>query len=199
MLTRKRVIEIIKSGGIGIMPTDTIYGLVGLALDKKAVERIYQVRQRKPDRPLIILIGSLSDLKLFGVDIDSKTKEVLATYWPGAVSVVLPCKYKKFEYLHRGAKTLAFRWPKGFALEETLLKTGPLVAPSANLEGREPAKNINEAKNYFLDSVDFYYGHKDLVSLPSTLIKIENGEILVLRQGAVAIKNKRPADVGDIG
>ncbi len=138
--------NILKSGGIGVMPTDTIYGLLGSALDKKTVERIYQVRGRRPDKPLIILIGSLEDLKLFGIKPKDKTLEILKKYWPGQLSVVLPCAGKKFKYLHRGTKTLAFRWPKNKWLQNLLKKTGPLVAPSANPEGRTPAINIIEAK-----------------------------------------------------
>ena len=78
MVTQK-IIKILKNSGIGVLPTDTIYGLVGRALDKKTVERIYKVRKRNPKKPLIILISSLSDLKLFGVKPDKKTKRSKVT------------------------------------------------------------------------------------------------------------------------
>ncbi|MEI6288738.1 MAG: Sua5/YciO/YrdC/YwlC family protein, partial [bacterium] len=104
-LNRNQIIKILKNGGIGIMPTDTIYGLVGQALNKKTVERIYKVRRRSPDKPLIILISSTNDLKLFGIRLQKETEDILARCWPGAVSIILPCEYKKFEYLHRGTKT----------------------------------------------------------------------------------------------
>ena len=70
------------------MPTDTVYGIVGQALKKETVERIYSVRKRTPDKPMIILISSVDDLKLFGVDADEKSKKFLFKFWPGKVSIV---------------------------------------------------------------------------------------------------------------
>ncbi len=183
------IINILKNGDIGVMPTDTIYGLVGSALNKKAVRRIYQVKKRAPKKPFIILISSLDNLKLFDMRIGEKEKKVLKKVWPGKVSVILPCNSEKFSYLHRGTKTLAFRLPAKRTLISLLQKTGPLVAPSANPEGLPPAKNMEEAKRYFGEKVfpeqsrriDFYLtGRSGQKS--SKLIKIHNGEITVLRK-----------------
>ncbi|MFA5047646.1 MAG: L-threonylcarbamoyladenylate synthase [Patescibacteria group bacterium] len=188
MKTKNQIIKILKSGGIGIMPTDTIYGLLGLATNKKTVQRIYQIKKRQPDKPSIILIGSLADLKLFNIKVDSATQNILKKIWPGQVSVVLPCPSAKWSYLHRGTKTLAFRLPQKKSLREVLVKTGPLIAPSANPEGLSPANNPAEAKKYFSAAVDFYYGRGSLIAPPSTLIKITNGQIEILRPGAVKLK-----------
>jgi L-threonylcarbamoyladenylate synthase len=181
------IIKILKTGGVGVMPTDTIYGLLGSALNEKTVERIYRVRQRQPDKPLIILVSSLADLKLFGVKLDKNTVDILDKYWPGKISVILLCSLKKFDYLHRGTKNLAFRLPKNKWLQDLLKKTGPLVAPSANPEGLSPAKNVTEAKKYFGEQVDFYQVGKISSSQSSTLIEIANGKIKVLREGAVKV------------
>ena len=170
------------------MPTDTIYGLVGSALSRKTVERIYVARQRKPEKPFIVLIGSMGDLKLFKIKLDNFSKRVLNRVWPGKVSVILPCRAKNFSYLHRGTQTLAFRLPDKTWLRNLLKKTGPLVAPSANPEGLVPAKNIKEAKKYFGKKVDFYAGGKRPDKLPSTLIQIKNRDIIILRQGKIKIK-----------
>ena len=179
-----RQIKILKSGGVGIIPTDTLYGLVGLAKNQKTVEKIYKIRERNPDKPLIILIGSVSDLKKFKVKIDLKTKKIIKKYWPGQISIILPAD-KKLEYLHRGTGSLAFRLPKDQWLTALLKKTGPLVAPSANPEGRQPALTVKQAKRYFSNAVDFYIDRGKLESEPSTLIKIEDGKIIVLRSGSV--------------
>lgn len=181
------VVEILKKGGIGILPTDTIYGVVGRALEPKAVERIYQLRERNPSKPMIILIGRIKDLKLFEIEIEKKTKKILKKYWPGKVSIILPCPNKKFAYLHRGTNSLAFRWPDKPDLVEILKQVGPMVAPSANPEGESPAKTIDEAKKYFGQRVDFYLDEGELTSLSSTLISVEEGKIAVKREGAVKI------------
>ncbi len=184
------------AGGVGVLPTDTIYGLVARALDSKAVERVYEVRRRRPDKPCIILIADAADLTLFGIKTDEAINGILKLVWPGPVSVVLPCEKSEFSYLHRGTKTLAFRLPANEQLQAILRKTGPLIAPSANPEGQKPAATIAEAKVYFEDTVDFYVPAKDLatagvdeplVGAPSTVVAIENGKVVILRQGGTVL------------
>ncbi len=199
--------HILIGGGVGVLPTDTIYGIVGSALNKKTVARIYKLRRRSPMKPMIILIGSLDDLRLFDIRPTGAEKKILRKLWPGKVSVVLEVKSKKlkveskFKYLHRGTKTLAFRLPKPAWLRRLLKYTGPLVAPSANWEGHPPAKTIREAKKYFgpvrsregsqrayaSNGIDFYFNVGKLVSAPSTLVKIEKGKMVLLRKGAVKL------------
>lgn len=180
-----QIIDILKNGGVGVYPTDTLYGLVGSALKKEVVERVYTLRKRDTQKPMIILISSLDDLKLFNINPDPKTLEFLKGVWPGKVSVVLDCPEEKFEYLHRGTKTLALRVPDKEDLRKLLEQTGPLVAPSANLEGQSESKTIQEARSYFRDQIDFYQDEGVLDSQPSTLVQIRNGQIKVLRKGAV--------------
>lgn len=184
----KQIVKVIKDGGVGILPTDTIYGIVGLALSRNAVLRIYKLRKRNLKKPMIVLIGSLRDLDLFKVKMDRRTRKVLAKLWPGKVSVILPCSHKEFFYLHRGTKTLAFRLPKPQWLKNLLKKTGPLVAPSANIESLRPAKTVKEARKCFGDRADFYLSKGKLTSKSSTLIAVKEGKIAVLRKGAAKIK-----------
>ncbi len=180
--------DVLISGGIGIIPTDTIYAIAGSALNKRTVEKIYKLRKRNLKKPMIILIGSMAQLKIFGVRLDNQSKEIIKKLWPGKFSIVLPCRSKKWAYIHRGTKSLAFRLPQGKPHNRILInllkKTGPLVAPSANFEGDPPAKNINEAEDYFGDKVDFYLDAGTLRSKPSTLIKIVKGKVFVLRMGS---------------
>ncbi|MDP2934252.1 MAG: L-threonylcarbamoyladenylate synthase [bacterium] len=185
---RSEVVKILKNGGVGVLPTDTIYGLVGSATSKKIVSRIYKLRKRSPQKPFIILIGSFEDLKLFGIKIDKFSRKILNKIWPNSVSVILPCPEKRFFYLHRGNKTLAFRFPRQKNLIKLLKQTGPLVAPSANPEGMTPAENIKQAKKYFGEKVDFYVDKGTIKGLASTLVEIKNKKIVVLRQGAIKIK-----------
>jgi L-threonylcarbamoyladenylate synthase len=181
----KKLIEAIKKGGVGILPTDTLYGLVGSAFSEEAVRKIYKLKERDNKKPLIILINSIQDLKKFDIKLNKKTEAILKKVWPGKVSVILPVKAKKFLYLHRGTKSLAFRLPKKESLVEMLKKSGPLVAPSANREGEKPALNIKKARRYFGERVNFYVDGGTLKSKPSTVIAFKKGEIVVIREGAV--------------
>lgn len=182
----KKILDILKNKGVGVIPTDTIYGIVGSALEEEAVNRIYKLRHRNPKKPMIILISSVYDLKKFGVSLSPKDKEIIKKVWPGKVSVILGLNHggvAKFKYLHRGTKKLAFRLPDFLKLRRLLNKVGPLVAPSANLEGHPPAENISEAQNYFGNQVDFYVDSGPQKSSPSTLIEIQKDKIKILRLG----------------
>lgn len=196
METRNQAIELLKSGGVGILPTDTIYGLVAQAINAKAVERVYEVRKRRPEKPCIILISDIADVEKFSVALTDELCALLSRLWPGAVSIVLPCDQSDFTYLHRGTKTLAFRLPADEQLRLLLRETGPLIAPSANPEGLKPAVTIDEAKVYFEDAVDFYLPAKalategvdePLIGQPSTVVAVQNGKVVILRQGAFKV------------
>jgi len=178
--TNSSNINSIKNGGIGIMATDTLYGLVGTALNEKTVGRIYQLKKRRPDKPFIILISDTKELSLFDIQLEPQMRQRLVEYWPGQVSVILPCKSKKFEYLHRGSQTLAFRLPAKQTLRKLLAKTGPLVAPSANPEGMDPAANLKQAKQYFGNKVDFYIRGKTSTK-PSKIIRLIGDKVYVIR------------------
>ncbi len=179
----------LKKGGVAFVPTDTLYGLLANAFDKKAVERIYKIRGRDKDKPCIVLVSSFNDFKKFSITLTSDQKKFLESVWPGKISVILPCPNKKFEYLHRGKKAIAFRMigPRNKNLFNILKRMGPMVAPSANPQGMPPAKKRSEARKYFGSSVDAYVCVGTKVSKPSTLIKYENDKIIVLRQGAVKV------------
>jgi len=179
----KNLIRMLLNNKIVVMPTDTIYGIVGNALNEKVVNRIYEIRKRAPEKPCIILISDIKDLEKFSVHLSFEQKNKIKEYWPGPVSIVLDCIDQKFFYLHRGTQTLAFRIPKQEGLRELLKETGPLIAPSANLEGLSPANNIHEAKNYFHELVDLYVDGGERFGDASKVIKLhKDGTIHILRE-----------------
>ncbi len=186
---RKENLDILLSGGVGILPTDTLYGIVGSALHAETVERIYKIKGRDENKPFIILVSSVADIEAFGVEISKSERGLLKSFWPGKVTVIFPCEDEKYSYLHRGQKNLAFRIPVSSALIDILKKTGPLVAPSANIQGKEPATTIHEAKNYFGNKIDFYIDGGKITSLPSTIVKMEGKHFIILRRGAVDISD----------
>lgn len=178
----ENLVKVLKGNGIAVMPTDTLYGLVGKAKNIGVVERIYRIRKRNPKKPCIILIGEMKELQKFGIVLTpAQKKEIKKQKKP--TSFVLDCSDEKFLYLHCGTKTLAFRIPANKDLQNLLLKTGPLVAPSVNLEARPPSKTIEEAKEYFGDLVDFYADGGELAGKPSKLIKLhKDGSVSILRE-----------------
>lgn len=180
---KRELIETLKKGGIAVMPTDTIYGLVGKALDKDVVNRIYEVRRRNPDKPCIILIGEESQIKDFSIFLNPIQEKKLKEFWPGPVSIVLDCLDEKFEYLHRGTNTLAFRLPKDQSFRDFLNEVGPLIAPSANPEGYPYSKDIDEAQGYFGNAVDYYLDTGFLEGKPSKVVRLQgDSTVSILRE-----------------
>ena len=178
----------LQEGNIGVIPTDTLYGLVGSALNRDAVERVYAVRARDVDKPCIVLIADSEDFAVFGAHVSESEKKYLQQWWPGKVSVIIPVLGDKWTYLHRGTHAIAFRIPQDIALRKLLQQTGPLIAPSANMHGMKPAETIEEARQYFATAVDVYVDGGLMQSEPSTLVCFENNQPKILRQGAVLVQ-----------
>jgi L-threonylcarbamoyladenylate synthase len=178
----EQIVETIVEGGIGVIPTDTLYGIVASARDPDAVSRVYEVKRRNPNKACIVLVADIDDIEEFGVVLSNELREMLLRYWPGPYSILLPIVDETFSYLDRGTGEIAFRVPDDEELREFLRVTGPLIAPSANTEGDAPATTVSLAQQYFGDSVDFYVDGGERSGPPSTLLRLrENGETEILR------------------
>ena len=181
---KKLAVKLLKANKVGVIPTDTLYGLVGSAMKPEVVELIYKIKGRFYLKPFIVLIGAELELLKFGIILSNQVEELVRQLWPGPVTIVLPSPLVNFRYLDRGKHTIAFRLPANEKLRKFLLATGPLVAPSANPAGKLPASNFKEAHEYFGDQVDFYLRGMELTGSPSTIVTINNGQLKILRQGA---------------
>lgn len=172
-------------GAIGVMPTDTVWGVVCRAQDEQAAARLYAAKHRE-HKPGTLIAASVEQLVALGIP-EHYAREGEA-WWPAPVSVILPAGPELF-YLHQGLESLACRVPADPDLRALLTQTGPLLTSSANQPGEPPATSQAEAQKYFGDSVDFYIDAPPAPpTAPSTVVRVtpESG-IEVLRQGAVTI------------
>lgn len=152
------IVESIKNDGVGVIATDTVYGIVARLLSPAAVEKLYRVKHGDIVRPVgTILIASAKQLR--GI-VSDEYIESASEYWPGPVSVILPVV--GLEYAHKGLGSLAFRVPADEQLVEILEQTGPLTTSSANLPMQPTATTIEQAKECFGDQLDFYQDGGDL-------------------------------------
>lgn len=184
----RNVIDALKRGDVGIIPTDTLYGMVTSVWKPQSIERGYALRNRDFGKACIVLIADISDLDDFSIKISEKERVWLEAIWPGKVSVMFPCVDEQFRYLSRGTDHLVCRIPHDESLRALLRETGPLIAPSANPQGETPAETIAEAKRYFGDQVDFYIDGGTLQGEPSTIVQLENNRVTIVRLGAVRIE-----------
>jgi L-threonylcarbamoyladenylate synthase len=176
-----KIIELLKGGGVGLLPTDTIYGLSALALNEKAVGRVHELKQRDDGKPLVVLIGELKQLSELGLPLAHA--ELVKDHWPAPLSMIFESSNIP-EWLHKKTRSLAVRLPKHNDLIELIKKVGPVVSTSVNPQSMKPATSAEEAKKYFGNRLDFYVDAGKINGQPSTLAKIENGKIEIIRQGA---------------
>lgn len=175
--------EYLKTPGVvAVIPTDTVYGVVVRAADPKAVAALYSLKNRDA-KPGTLIAASINQL----VELGFKRRYLTSVeqFWPGAVSVIIPCA--DLAYLHQGIGSLAVRIPDDPWLIELLNQTGPLQTSSANQPGEPPATTIQEARDYFGDEVA-WYEDGGIVNRPSsTVIRVIDDAIEVVRQGAVKL------------
>jgi L-threonylcarbamoyladenylate synthase len=179
-----KLTALLKDGAVGVLPTDTVYGLVCHAADEQAVTRLYKLKSRER-KPGTVIAGRLQ--QLIDLGLRARYLKAVEQYWPNPLSVVIPCG-EELAYLHQGQHSLAVRIPADALVREMLVQTGPLLTSSANAPGEPVANNLIEAQAYFGDKVDFYVDGGTVTDhIASTVIRILDDAIEVLRPGAVAI------------
>ena len=178
--TVSEAIQILNNGGVGVLATDTIYGLVARAVDQQAVERLYRVKPRESKTGTII---AASARQLIELGVSRYHVAQVEHLWPNPLSIDLPIS-ESLSYLRKGTNSPAVRVVADEYIKNILLQTGPLMTTSANSTGMPSSTTIEIANGYFGNTVDFYVDHGDLSGrLPSTLISIGGaGTITVLRQ-----------------
>ncbi len=174
-----KLIEMITNGAVGVLLTDTLYGLVAKASSEQAVERVFDIKHRDSTKPPIVLIADISQMY---DPLPSGIDETIGGKWPGKNSIIVPSPSAP-AWLVRGSSGVAYRIPDNASLRRLLEQTGPLIAPSANPEGEKPARSVGEAQGYFGDHVDFYVdGGVAFETEPSQLFSLTaNGDLEQLR------------------
>ncbi|MGB4759573.1 MAG: L-threonylcarbamoyladenylate synthase [Candidatus Saccharimonadales bacterium] len=182
--SRAQAAPLLLAGQIGVIASDTVYGVVACADNQAAVARLYTLKHRygKPGTIIAAHIEQLVDL-----GIPRRYMVPVEGYWPNPISVVVPTG-PNLDYLHLGKGSLAVRVPADDDLRALLEQTGPLLTSSANHPGEPTATTIDMAQDYFEGNVDFYADGGDLYgNASSTIIRVVDDAIEVLREGAVAI------------
>ncbi|MBP5358183.1 MAG: L-threonylcarbamoyladenylate synthase [Treponema sp.] len=176
------VSEALKKGLVAILPTDTVYGFSAIVdfpgePEFQTEKKIREIKGRSETKPFIQLIASPDDILRFS---DEKIPDSLKKLWPGPLTVIVSVK---------AGGTVAFRCPGDKWLRDVIeLCNRPVYSTSVNRSGCPVLTSVDEIRREFGDEVDLIVDDGDSQSsVPSTIVKIENGEIIVVRQGAVKI------------
>jgi tRNA (guanine-N7-)-methyltransferase len=181
------IVQVLSRGGLVVMRSDTVYGIFAAALNELAVGKLRVVRERSEEEGFIVLADSVDTVARL-VELSDELRKRLTTIWraDSSTSVILPADGLEVGWLsdRRESKpTICFRVPHDEKLRQLLAETGPLCAPSANLPGQPPARNITEAEKYFGDRVDLYVdGGECDNATPSRIIKFRaDGSVETVR------------------
>lgn len=186
-LSDSRLGDFLQQGSVGVIPTDTVYGLVCQAASQSAVDRLYQLKSRD-NKPGTIIAANIQ--QIIDLGISARYLKAVEQFWPNPISVVV-ASAPGLAYLDKSLMSLAVRIPKDKELVDLLQKTRALLTTSANQPGEPPANTIQEAQKYFGNSVDFYVDGGDLSGhQPSTVIRVIDDAIEIIREGAVKINEK---------
>lgn len=148
----REAVEVLNNGGVVVYPTDSLYGLGANALDAKAVEKVFAIKERSLAKPLPIIVKNMvwADELAY---ISPRNQSILKKAWPGKFTAVLPKKDTIPSVLNSGANSIGIRIPDFSFTDNLLGKFGyPLTATSANISGQEPTNDIDKIIAVFSES-----------------------------------------------
>lgn len=183
-----QVTQILKNDGIAIFPTETVYGIGGNALSESVIDRVYSVKKRPREKAInIIMADKLSIKKYANINSDVEQK-IIDRCMPGPITLILEKKEQNFgSTFTQDDNTIGIRIPDSEIIHTILENIDfPLIAPSANITGYPSGTEISEIKKYFDGYVDVIIdGGRAKLSKPSTIVKVINNEIVILREGEI--------------
>lgn len=185
MIPASTVAEALLAGKVAVIPTDTVYGLAAHPSHPEAVERLYTIKERERRKPIALLVSDGGVPEKLGYPMIPAARELVAKYWPGALTVVLKGgEERKLD------ETEAFRCPDHEWTRELLrLCGGALRVTSANMSGEMPAVDAAKALEAVgLESDIVVDGGKSRIGVPSTVVAFgSDGAMSILRKGAVEL------------
>jgi L-threonylcarbamoyladenylate synthase len=179
--------EALKRGHVIVFPTETLYGLGADALNEAAVEKVFQLKGRASGNPISVLVANQEMLDTLIAKVPSTAQRLIDQYWPGPLTLVLPGRKNISKYLCNSSGGVGVRissQPIAASLVNGLGR--PLTATSANPSGKEPARTLQEAKNYFGNQVDVFIEGGTLASQSgSTVVEVMEDSIRIIREGEI--------------
>lgn len=187
-----KIVEIINSSGLVISPTDTVYGIMGDALNKESIKNVYDVKQRDYKKPLILLMSSIDMIKEYTLDISEDEMNLMKKFYPGCMTLLLKRNSKVDGMICNNGEYVGVRIPDNKDLLSIIEKLGrPVFSTSCNISGNDVVRSVDEIDEEIISKVDYIYDGGYIDSVSSTVVRIDNGEVVILREGNLSeeIKN----------
>ncbi|MEV6910239.1 L-threonylcarbamoyladenylate synthase [Amycolatopsis sp. NPDC051071] len=177
----------VRSSRLVVLPTDTVYGIGADAFDGGAVQSLLRAKNRGPDMPVGVLVGSWSTVDGLVLGTPPSARALIEAFWPGDLSIVLPHAPSLQWDLGQSRGTVMLRMPLHPVALELLRDVGPMAVSSANVSGQPPASTAQEAVDQLGDSVAVYLdGGSTGEAVPSSMVDLTGDDPVILREGAVS-------------
>lgn len=185
----EEIAKLIKENKIGVFPTETVYGIGANAKSDEAIQKIYDLKKRDANKALIVLISSIDMLDPIGLEVNALEKKLMHKFWPGALTIILSInsQFNLSPLVLGGGSTVAIRYTSKELLQKIIsLANTPIVAPSANMQGNKTGTNPLEIKKDFEGKIAYFIDEGIIANdVPSTLVKVNNQKVQVLREGLI--------------
>lgn len=183
----RQAVAALKRGDVIAFPTETLYGLGADALNPAAVEKVFQLKGRNPTNPIPVLVADSAMLSNLVSDVPPLAETLIARFWPGPLTIVLPARSDIPRPLVNAAGGVGVRISSQPIAGELVRDLGhPLTATSANPSGKPAARSVQEAKEYFSGQIDIFVDGGRLTSKTgSTVVKIDGDRIKIIREGEI--------------
>ncbi len=177
----------IRSGGVVVYPTETVYGLGADPFNTSAFARIYELKGREAEKGLILLIRGMQDLDALVADIPQAAEILIEEFWPGPLTLVFPAAPGLPGHLPAPSSTIALRMSDAPVASALLHHVGgPITSTSANRSGQPPARNARQAADVLGGRVDLILdGGESSDPRPSTLVDVSGRNPKILRPGRI--------------
>jgi L-threonylcarbamoyladenylate synthase len=187
--------ELLSSGGLVAVPTETVYGLAANGLDAAAVEKIYEVKGRPSIKPLSLMVPGAAAMDEYCLDVPQAARVLAGEFWPGPLTIILKAKNNIPSIVLAGGNTVGLRCPQHCLTLSLLNHLGlPLAAPSANPSGQKSPQTATEVYAYFNGKIEgIIDGGECNLGLESTIINMSSKPYKILRQGALSAQKVREA------
>lgn len=184
----EQAVSALQHGGVIAFPTDTVYGIGASLVHPQALRRIYDLKGRSPDKPLPILIARVDMLDQLSPVVDERLVDLAEQFWPGALTIVLPAAEHLPAEVKAPDNTIGVRLPNhSIPLSIAERAGGAIATTSANISGQDAAHAAGEIREAFGSSIDIILdGGFAPQENPSTVIRVVDGEIRVLREGVIS-------------
>ncbi len=182
-----KIVKEIKKGNLVIIPTDTVYGISADMTNEKAIEKVYNAKNRDKNKPLILLVSNVDMLKEYTEKLNSLEEEIINKYLPGKLTILLHKNSKVSDKITGKSDLVGIRMPNSKQLIQIIDKVGnPIISTSANISGKATITNPKDVEKEMLKHISYVEDAGTLNNEPSSIIKIENDKIIVIRKESVA-------------